>query len=330
MRCSGKPIFGLFMSYFHGNTMKPGNRSSAFTLVELLVVIAIIGILIALLLPAVQSAREAARRMQCSNNLKQMGLALHGYAATWNSAFPPAAVGDGACRHALFSHMLPYLEMQQIFDQLDFDGNTLHTKANKDQKYHVIPAYICPSWPFKPMYREGETTIGTPLAAGGLTLYQGVGGAFPTEAPFGVSPSVGNWSKNGMFVPYVYREISEVRDGLSNTLAIGEFSFLDRYKGNFVDPPGLIRIWMAGSYRFNSREDIALMSSKVVVNPINAKIDRVADGVHFNQLPFSSFHPGGAHFLIGDGSVSFLSEDMQFLLFEELATVARGEVSHLP
>ena len=63
------------------------------------------------------------------------------------------------------------------------------------------------------MYREGESTVTTSMAAGGLTLYQGVGGAFPTEAPFGVSPSVGNWPKNGMFVPYVWRKIGDVSDG---------------------------------------------------------------------------------------------------------------------
>ena len=71
--------------------------------------------------------------MGCSNNLKQMGLALHNYASTWNDAFPAAAVGDGHCRHALFTQMLPYLEMQMVYDQLDLDGRTNDTKANNDR-----------------------------------------------------------------------------------------------------------------------------------------------------------------------------------------------------
>ena len=313
------------------------SKSFGFILVELLVVIAIIGILIALLLPAVQAAREAARRMGCSNNLKQMGLALHNYASTWEGAFPAAAVGDGDCRHALFSQMLPYLEMHSIYDLLDLDGYTQNVAANHTQKYEVIPAYVCPSWPYPAMYTEAENAahgIMTTMAAGAITLYQGVGGAFPAEGPYGESV-VGNWPKNGMFVPYVWRNIDEVNDGLSNTMAMGEFSYLDKYEGVFVEPPGLIRIWIAGSYSFmrdygGTKDNVALMSSKVVANPINANINRTVDGVEFNHLPFTSFHPGGANFMMGDGSVSFLNEDMEFVLYQELATANRGEVAHLP
>ena len=313
------------------NIKKCPRRSRGFTLVELLVVIAIIGILIALLLPAVQSAREAARRMQCTNNLKQMGVGLHSYASTWNGAFPTAALGSG--RFALFAQMLPYMEMQVVYDQLEPD-KLCNEGRNLVIKYEVIPTYVCPSWPFKSVYTlEENTAIGlsTPYAAGGITLYQGVGGAFPDEEPFGVSPSVGNWPKNGMFVPYVWRKIVEVTDGLSNTLAIGEFSHLDKVEGTYVNPPGLVRTWIAGSYRFSSDEgDIALFSSKLAVNPINAELSWVADGIPFNHLPFASFHPGGVNFLMGDGSVSLLTDDMELKLYQELATVARGEVAELP
>ena len=299
----------------------------AFTLVELLVVIAIIGVLVAMLLPAVQAAREAARRMQCSNNLKQMGLALHNYAGSWNGTFPAAATGNGYARHALFSQMLPYLEMQMIYDQLNFSGYT----TNEEQRFEVVPAYICPSWPFKSVYRQGDSTVTTSFAIGALTLYQGVGGAFPAEEPFGSSSNYGDWPQNGMFVPYKSRRISDVSDGMSNTLAIGEFAYLDSEPGAyFADAPGLVRTWIAGSYRYTDEEDLALMASKVVENPINAKVSVSTDGIPFNYYPFTSFHPGGAGFLIADGSVTFLSEDMEFSLYQELSTINRGEPVQLP
>ena len=299
-----------------------------FTLVELLVVIAIIGILIALLLPAVQSAREAARRMQCSKNLKQMGLALHNYACVWKETFPAGA--NGHCKHALFSQILPYLEMQPLYDQLDFEGSTLSSAVNEELKHTVVPTYICPSWPYNAAYTKSELVVPAGAAVGALTLYQGVGGAFPTEEPYGSSTSYGDWPKNGMFIPYAWRRMAEVRDGLSNTLAIGEFSHLDK-EGVYANPPGLVRVWIVGGYQPTSdKENIALMASKVVANPINAKVDAITDGVPFNHLPFSSYHLGGAHFLMGDGSITFLSENMEYLLLQQLATVARGEVVTLP
>lgn len=307
------------------------HKSPGFTLVELLVVITIIGILIALLLPAVQAAREAARRMHCSNNLKQMGLALHNYAGVWSETFPAGA--NGHYKHALFTHILPYLEMQPLFDKLDFKGSTTESAINRQMKHSVVGTYLCPSWPYKSDYTEAEiaATIKAGAAPGAMTLYQGVGGAFPAEEPYGSSPSFGDWPKNGIFIPYACRRMNEVTDGLSNTLAMGEFSHLDG-AGSYATPPGLVRCWIAGGWSPTGDDDenLAWMATKVVANSINAKVDVGADGIPFNHLPFSSFHPGGAHFLMGDGSVRFLSESMKFLLFQQLATVARGEVAPLP
>ncbi len=315
------------MSRDHHGCKVVGARSSGFTLVELLVVIAIIGILISLLLPAVQSAREAARRMQCSNNLKQIGLALHNYASTWKEALPAGATGH--CKHALFTQLLPYLEMQSLYDQLDMEGSTLTSAVNKELKYTVISAYLCPSWPYKSVYTDADNPVSAGACPGALTLYQGIGGAFPNEEPYAEAPTVGNWPENGMFVPYMWRRFNEVTDGLSNTLALGEFSHLDTKGGRFSVPPGQARVWIAGGYTFNNKDDIALMASKVVANPINAEVDQITDGVRFNHLPFSSFHPGGAMFVLGDGSVTFLSENMNFLLLQQMATVDGGEVVSL-
>jgi prepilin-type N-terminal cleavage/methylation domain-containing protein/prepilin-type processing-associated H-X9-DG protein len=303
----------------------------AFTLVELLVVITIIGILIALLLPAVQVAREAARRMQCTNNLKQMGLAMHNYSATWNGCLPPGP--RGWFKHGLFSFMLPYLELQTIYDQLDLMGKKSYPNGTFDepQKFTVVSCYICPSWPYKPCYSYADLNSTTSSAAGAQTHYQGVAGAFPAEDPHTISADFGDSPKNGIFSPATVRRMADVSDGLSNTLAIGEFAHLDR-KGGYSNPPGNIRFWMAGNMAANGTQEtnMALMSAKVVADsPINARVDR-ADGIKFNYLPFTSFHSGGANFLIGDGSVTFLSEGIQFLLYQQLATVARGEPVLLP
>jgi prepilin-type processing-associated H-X9-DG protein len=293
------------------------------------VVITIIGILVALLLPAVQVAREAARRMQCTNNLKQMGLALHNYATTWNGSFPAGTLGDIVPHHALFSHMLPYLELQGIYDRLDFSAGakTSDFVKNHNQQFTVIPAYTCPSWPFVNVQSlaAAYATGGSELTAGAKTFYQGVGGAFPTEEPTLKTTDFGNLPKNGMFGPFFWRRINEVHDGLSNTLAMGEFAHL-----NQKDPPGtVIHCWMAGGWSYNTHDNVASMGSKVVAVPINDPIGTL-NGVPFGHLAFTSCHPGGANFLVGDGSVSYLLENINFLLYQQLATVARGETAMLP
>ena len=182
-----------------------------FTLVELLVVITIIGILIALLLPAVQMAREAARRMQCTNNLKQLGLAMHNYATAMGGYFPVGSPRTDC--HGLFSHMLPYIEMNSLYEQLDLKSTGPYpTYYEPDAvKSAIVQSYLCPSWPFPTMY---PTMLGTSSATlGAMTLYQGVGGAYPEEPPFVQSLGFGDMPKNGMFGA-LPRRLADVQDGL--------------------------------------------------------------------------------------------------------------------
>jgi prepilin-type N-terminal cleavage/methylation domain-containing protein len=315
-------------SPFH-NPSPHAPRPFAFTLVELLVVITIIGILIALLLPAVQAAREAARRMQCSNNMKQMGLAMHNYASSWNGCFPAGTYGKW--QHGLFTYLLPYLERQALYDA------AMKTPYTSDNSYKntIVSCYICPSWPYAGSF--------TTFAVGALATYQGVAGT--TLAPtYNLSNTTtftatgfGNIPNNGMFgvvnpANRVFmRRIAEVKDGLSNTLAMGEFVQIDLPGGSYTTPPGNVRPWMLGACCGSSATygDIAPYTMRVLVNAINTACIR-DHPVPFNHLPMGSFHPGGMNALVGDGSVAFLSENIDLTLYKKLATVDGGEAIQVP
>ena len=295
-------------------------RTPGFTLVELLVVITIIGILIALLLPAVQAAREAARRMQCGNNLKQIGLALHNYMTANSGCFPIGCrpLGGGRHGHGVFSHMLPYLEQENVHETFDLEGDTFV----EEHRYTVVAEYICPSYPDDKVNRGSDFPS---YMHGAITTYQGVGGARPDETQDKtVCDAYGDMPHNGFCVWDRIRKHRDVTDGLSNTLAFGEFTQRDR-EGGWRGPPGNIRPWING--------DNAGMGSyafKVIVHPINAELDRTADGVPFNHLQMTSEHSEGANFLVADGSVHFLSASLDLETYRSLATVGDGENAHLP
>jgi len=293
-----------------------------FTLVELLVVIAIIGILIALLLPAVQAAREAARRIQCANGMKQMGLALHNYTSANGNVFPSGCPdmpkGSSYGKPGLFVYLLPYMEQQEIFDAIDLNQLTHY---HQTYRYSVIPNYICPSWPFDQIVNE--STTGT-NGIGSLRTYMGVSGRLPLltgeNAESINCSSRGNMPINGIFSWARVCPLSEITDGLSRTLALGEFNHIDFENGRYADPPGSVRAWLSTS------TDAASFSMKTVVYQINTKLDRTADNVPPNWLPFGSFHPGGCHFTMADGSVSFFMEDMEFTVYKAMATMNGQEI----
>ena len=286
-----------------------------FTLVELLVVIAIIGILVSLLLPAVQSAREAARRMECSNNLKQIGLALHNFQTANKEEFPVGAPGTGG--HGMWTHMLPYLEQQNIYDKCEFDNSA----GNDPMLYTLIDLYICPSYPHKKVYQPGSTTYS--YQTGAMLTYQGVAGALIEEdQEVKASGSYGDTPYNGMFGYERPRAISEIRDGTSNSLAVGEFVHLDKATSSgYAAPPGNVRAWVRGD-----NGGLGSYSFKVAEWPPNVDIDRNADNVPYNHLPMGSYHPGATLFVFGDGSVHGLSDSIDVDIYRALSTINGGEV----
>jgi prepilin-type processing-associated H-X9-DG protein len=286
-------------------------------------VIAIIGILIALLLPAVQAAREAARRMQCTNNLKQIGLGLHNYADTYRGYFPVGAYATSssvAVSHGFLSTILPFIEQGTIYDQLVNLNGSVYSEPHRNTP---ISAYICPSWP-----HSGVSS------SGALTTYTGVGGAYPVVTPPSsptqtVNPGGGVTPKNGIFGEAIpasnyssLRNMAGVTDGLSNTLAVGEFVHIN--PGGAA--PGNVRPWIYGAM-----DGAGVYTFKVVNNfPLNAKVTRDQDGASYNYLPFGSFHPGGGNFLLGDGSVRFVPDTISFDIYRYLATCNGGEAAQLP
>ena len=310
---------------------------TGFTLVELLVVIAIIGILIGLLLPAVQSVREAARRMQCSNNLKQIGTACHNYMTLFKEKFPPVAgmrmypgQNAGGRNFGVFLFILPYMEQQALYDSVDQTKeieNLYNTRTTTGRALGtVITTYICPSYSKEP---KCETTDSTARYRwGALTLYNGVYGAYRTAQENEKDSSNNDYSiptlrndisegglpDNGIFTLFKANAVSTVKDGLSNTLMFGEFVQIDE-SGMHSTYNGNVRPWPWGT-----DGALATYPAKVVRYPMNSVNRDRPNGVGFNHLTFGSEHAAGANFLRADASCSYVSDNIELRIYKNLAT----------
>lgn len=303
-----------------------------FTLIELLVVIAIIAILIALLLPAVQQAREAARRTSCRNNLKNIGLALHNYHDTIG-VFP---FGFDE-RETLWSAMiLPQIEQANLYNTLIWQesgpGNwSSNGSPNEKAAGTLIPVFRCPSM----AVAENITNQGIPGRV--PTSYRAVSGSNAVSDDESTVPPghpvvalEHQTGLDGMFFGCSDTRIRDITDGTSNTLMIGE-SFTD--PGYVKDGQGM-DYWLFGAPqtggwdcrpgdRGGTEYSEGLGSTYW---HINTRIrDPSVPGV-IMELTFGSYHVGGAQFALGDGSVRFLSENIDLNLLRALGSVNGGEV----
>ncbi|MFN9717500.1 MAG: DUF1559 domain-containing protein [Planctomycetota bacterium] len=327
----------------------PRQRTRGFTLIELLVVIAIIAILVALLLPAVQQAREAARRTQCKNNLKQLGIALHNYHDTFN-VFPPAHVrtqsampGDGLITgwrgYSAHSMLLPYIEQAPLYQQINFN-NFFDNSMNTASRRTVIAAFRCPS--DSPFPGSAETGNNNYPGSMGPSLGQYV-------SPIGV--------RNGMFNFDVKVAMRDVLDGTTNTIAFGEQLIGDNNGANYR-PGDVVRgiafggnsarptaadlqtygtacaAGTANHHSHGGREWAIGMPAQTLFNtaaPPNWQFPTcqvcVGCGWMDSQgiFPARSRHVGGVQVCLGDGSVRFISENIDLVLFQNLGSINGGE-----
>lgn len=282
-------------------------RRNAFTLIELLVVIAIIAILIGLLLPAVQKVRAAAARMQCQNNLKQIGLALHNYHDT-RHRFPTA---NTPTLGSAFTLILPYLEQGNI-EKL-YDYNVTPTAPPNDLvTQQVVPTYRCPSMVEPPNPEPNGVSWTSYVACAGNQHAW-----YAPSASNGMIARIESGSKGV--------GLSQIPDGTSNTIAVGESNYgIPDYFYSSGPQKGQLRgglaawAWGYPAYSFAS----TLLSQNEHENTSLFTIDRLQS--------FRSDHIGGVNYVFGDGSVRFLADGLPLPTFQALGSRNGGEIVALP
>jgi prepilin-type N-terminal cleavage/methylation domain-containing protein len=321
-------------------------KRSAFTLVELLVVIAIIGVLVALLLPAVQAAREAARRSSCANNIRQLAIGLHNFHDT-QTKFPPGAqqdvlpVPNPTNSQAYFRgtswivFTLPYFEQKPLFDKYRFDLPYSDNYNLDNVGVVVVPTLYCPSGPDakkhldpNPNPDRGVTThyYGVMGPAGEKDNFQLVLGGKTYTYREGDATNNAAWSYHGMFSQYKDRpgsistnrvvRMADVIDGTTNTLMLGEISMhLPLGQSNQY------RMWIRGNSGGSG-------ATKNVRYPINSTFYNGSN--NFNNISFGSEHPNGCHFVMADASVKFVTENIDLLTYQMSASMNGEENVQIP
>ena len=298
--------------------MKRPQKNAGFTLVELLVVITIIAILVGLLLPAIQAAREASRQTQCRNHLKQQMLALLSHESSHGALPPGARIHEQEYATSISWRVLilPQMEEHSLWEQIGVKANG--GMANRAAAEQIPPAFMCP------------TALPDVEFVGLLPAHYAAvsGSGHSADQRWDLDDGVcGDVYVDGLFFPGSKIRIGQIIDGTSHTLALGERAYL-------------LHDWMRGAYWVDSPDEwLCVSPSKNVRYPINARHQQfgyslsdpfVPEGaqrtIRSNDLFFGSKHPGGAHFAMADGSVHFYVDSLDFVLFGELASRDGGEV----
>ncbi len=330
---------------------------AGFTLIELLVVIAIAATLIALLLPAVQRARESARRTQCRSNLKQIGLALQNYHDT-HSIFPPALINSGDCantsfysfslNHTGWTMLLPYLDQAPLYGQFDFDiasGPSQRPSAPpvvglppQAPTSTILQMLLCPSDESPRLYTSTSNGTEYRVKNAAPSNYVFAGGRNGEDAQiYSVYSNLTVVLPNGLSVRYLSAfgnngaaRMGDLRDGASNTILVGESVKTHSYTNDWTpiwgqgkhagiygrvvaEPVGSVNYFNNQRFRINEPSG----STRAGTNPTNAHLPYA--------WVFSSKHAGGAHFVKGDGGVVFLSQNVDWIIFNYLNYIADNQ-----
>ncbi len=327
-------------------TGQRGRPARGFTLVELLVVIAIIGVLVALLLPAVQAAREAARRMSCSNNLKQVGLADLNFEGT-NGHLVTARLGPDSTasremrplRTAVersgasgFVLMLPYIELTALFDKLDIyeldsiwpastyrtPGVEWRTPARSEAIATSVGGFICPSEGSELHLEDGS--FGTPApAVASYAFVAGHRGILGGTLYTPVNACMTKHHNTGPHLYYTKVALKQIEDGTSNTISVGEV--IETSKGiineGLPNEATTHNIWTyVLRYLDCFRTTTVALNTPPWVETLRVDADDIVNGA------FASRHPGGAQFVYVDGHVDFMEESIDLDLYQNLSTIA--------
>ncbi|TWT39734.1 DUF1559 domain-containing protein [Blastopirellula retiformator] len=324
-------------------------RKRGFTLVELLVVIAIIGVLIALLLPAVQQAREAARRMACSNNMKQMGLALHNYHDTFGTLPPVSVARPGNTYHgpSAFVMVLPFIEQTNLYDQIktassNFGGTFWLGSSGAAALRGVmdgqaVEAYWCPSSPLE-RFRVTSTSYPELIPQTDYVLMSGSDLHSTTDTNASAASS---YSDGGVFRNQVGVKIRDITDGTSNTFAVAEQSGFTTDGTNMqfdarsapssgwvmgsksqLRPTGTADSWSADDRCWNTTTLRQGIGTKIIGGGW-------AKGEACNK-PVQSAHPGGTLVVVSDASVRFLPSTTDLTVAKRLADRDDGYAVQFP
>jgi prepilin-type N-terminal cleavage/methylation domain-containing protein/prepilin-type processing-associated H-X9-DG protein len=311
-------------------TPAPGRSRHGFTLIELLVVIAIIAVLIGLLLPAVQKVREAAARIQCANNLKQLGLAYHNYAGVYKNSFPPAMLTDPTKTVGWGIFLLPFIEQDNLYNKYNFGApfffsNPAFGIDNQSVANTQLKLYICPSVPT----RTGPYSYTFNFPGFPSFSWQ----AYPADyTPVaGVSQSLAQYltltttKLDGALQRDKGTPIASLTDGTSNTILLAEIAGKNELYRAGTDTGTTLSGFFGGE---GGWADATSSGSSLWGSTGDGTVTPGTCGINCsNDYGFYAFHSGGANVLLADGSVRFLAANTDIRTLCALVTRAGGEVA---